>query len=188
MKKEPLQPDQSAFVRVADHIPGIAVELRYASDGNFTGKRIYDFTDAWLRCGTVIKLKRAQEILNAQGYALKIWDAFRPVAAQFVLWKVCPDAAYVADPLHGYSDHSRGNTVDVTVIGRDGAELPMPTLFDSFSKMADRDYRDVPDKERVVNAWLLQETMLEAGFRPYAEEWWHFSDTDVYDVEKVFQP
>lgn len=181
-------PEPSAFVRVADYIPDIAVELRYASDGNFTGKRIYDFSDAWLRYGTVVKLSRAQEILRAQGYGLKVWDAFRPVAAQFVLWEVCPDAACVADPLHGYSDHSRGNTVDLTVIDRDGTELPMPTQFDSFSKMADRDYRDVPDKERVVNAWLLQETMLEAGFRPYAEEWWHFSDTDVYEVERVFEP
>ena len=58
----------------------------------------------------------------------------------------------------------------------------MPTEFDSFSPLADRDYRDVMDKESVVNAWMLQETMIEAGFTPYRDEWWHFSDTDSYDV------
>lgn len=62
----------------------------------------------------------------------------------------------------------------------------MPTEFDSFSQMADRDYRDVADKETVVNSWLLQETMLEAGFIPYEDEWWHFSDSEEYAPEMNF--
>ena len=176
------------FVRVKDYIFDVEVALRYATEGNFTGKVIYDFTDAWLRYGTVQKLAKAQEILKAQGYRLKIWDAYRPVYAQFVLWNVYPDATFVADPTTGYSDHSRGNTVDVTVIDSSGREIIMPTEFDSFSPLADRDYRDVMDKESVVNAWMLQETMIEAGFVPYRDEWWHFSDTEQYDVEKEFIP
>lgn len=176
------------FVRVRDYISDIMVDLRYAGSMNFTGKKIYNFTDAWLRYGTVKKLKKAQQILKQQGYGLKIWDAFRPIAAQFVLWEVCPNSTYVADPVHGFSDHSRGNTVDVTVVDHDGNEMVMPTVFDSFSKQADRDYRDVPDKEAVVNAWLLQETMIEAGFIPYDDEWWHFSDRDSYEPERAFTP
>ncbi len=76
----------------------------------------------------------------------------------------------------------------MTVIDRDGREIIMTTEFDSFSPLADRDYRDVADKESVVNAWLLQETMIEAGFVPYEDEWWHFSDVEAYDVEKEFMP
>lgn len=162
--------------------------LRYATRENFTGKVIYDFTDAWLRYGTVLKLLKAQEILKAQGFGLKIRDAYRPVYAQFVLWQAYPDPTFVADPTKGYSSHSRGNTVDVAVVGKDGPEIIMPTEFDSFSSQADRDYRDVADKESVVNAWLLQETMIEAGFVPYADEWRHFSDAEEYDVEKEFIP
>lgn len=58
---------KDTFVLVRDYIPDIAVELRYAAEKNFTGKRIYSFTDTWLRYGTVEKLKKAQEILVAQG-------------------------------------------------------------------------------------------------------------------------
>lgn len=176
------------FVKVKEYITDIEVELRYAQNNNFTGKVIYDFTDAWLRYGTVKKLAKAQEILKKQGYSLKIWDAYRPVYAQFVLWEVYPDATFVANPTTGFSDHSRGNTVDVTVIDEKHNEIIMPTEFDSFSPLADRDYRDVMDKESVVNAWMLQETMIEAGFKPYRDEWWHFSDNDYYDVEKEFVP
>lgn len=180
--------DKKEFVKVRDYIPDIEVELRYAGNNNFTGKIIYDFKEAWLRYGTVCKLMKAQDILKFQGYRLKIWDAYRPIYAQFVLWEVYPDSTYVADPTTGYSDHSRGNTVDVTVIDSKGNEVIMPTEFDSFSPLADRDYRDVMDKESVVNAWMLQETMIEAGFIPYHDEWWHFSDSDVYEVEKIFKP
>lgn len=180
--------EKTDFVQVKSYIADIEVELRYATKSNFTGKVIYDFTDAWLRYGTVQKLAAAQEILKKQGYRLKIWDAYRPVYAQFVLWNVYPDATFVADPTTGFSDHSRGNTVDVTVIDEAGREIIMPTEFDSFSPLADRDYRDVMDKESVVNAWMLQETMIEAGFTPYRDEWWHFSDKDVYEVEKAFIP
>lgn len=74
---------------------------------------------------------------------------------------MCPDNTYVADPIHGFFDHSRGNTVDVTLIDKEGKEI-------------------------VVNSCLLQETMLEAGFIPYEDEWWHFSDTEVYEPEKNF--
>ena len=178
--------NKTDFVKIKDYIQDIEVELRYATEHNFTGKVIYDFTDAWLRYGTVEKLAAAQEILKKQGYRLKVWDAYRPVYAQFILWNVYPDATFVADPTTGFSDHSRGNTVDVTVIDKDGREIIMPTEFDSFSPLADRDYRDVMDKESVVNAWMLQETMIEAGFIPYRDEWWHFSDKEVYEVEKEF--
>lgn len=180
-------PAPEDFVRVADWIPDIYTDLRYAADNNFTGQTIYDFSDAYLRYGTVQKLASAQESLETAGYSLLIWDSFRPVSAQFKLWEVCPDPAYVANPEKGHSSHSRGNTVDITLVTLDGEPVEMPTDFDDFTAMADRDYSDVGE-EAAANARLLEDAMTAAGFKPYSAEWWHYSDTTSYPVEETFIP
>ena len=180
-------PPDDKLVRVADYIPDILIDLKYATADNFTGVVIYDFTDAYLRYGTVKKLAGVQEELRELGMGLKIWDAFRPAAAQFQLWEVCPDPAYVANPNTGYSSHSTGNTVDLTLAYSDGAEVQMPTGFDDFSLKADRDYGDC-DEVSAENARLLEELMSRHGFQPYYGEWWHFSDSDPYAVETAFAP
>ena len=181
------EPEDTEFVRVTDYVPGIRVELQYATPDNFTGQVIYNFSDAYLRYGTVKKLSAAQSALAELGCGLKIWDAFRPPAAQFLMWEICPDSTYVANPNKGFSSHSRGNTVDLTLVTSDGAEVVMPTGFDDFSKKADRDYSDV-EPEAAEHAMLLENVMTDAGFQPYAGEWWHFSDTDFYEVEESFLP
>ena len=67
-------------------------------------------------------IKTVYEALKEKGYRLKIWDAFRTVEAQFVLWEVYPVDEFVADPNKGGSSHNCGNTVDVTVIDENGNE------------------------------------------------------------------
>lgn len=181
-----IEPVDSELVCVTDYIPGILVELRYATPDNFTGQTIYDFSDAWLRYGTVKKLMIVQNTLKESGYCLKIWDAYRPSDAQFRLWDVVPDATWVANPYTGHSSHSNGGTVDLTIVYRDGSLLEMPTDFDDFTPQADRDYSDVSDEAR-DNAMLLEQTMTAAGFDGYAGEWWHFSDTDGYPYEDLEQ-
>ena len=181
------EPAPEAFVRVLDYIPGIYQELMYATDRNFTGQVIYDFSDAYLRYGTVKKLAAVSKDLAELGLSLKIWDGFRPVSAQFRLWEVCPDPAFVANPQKGHSSHSRGNTVDITLVGADGNELEMPTGFDDFSAKADRDYSDCTETA-AAHAELLEILMEKHGFRGYSAEWWHFSDTDEYPVEETFAP
>ena len=166
---------------VQDYIPTLFVELRYATPKNFTGQVIYDFTQARLRYGTVKKLARVQDALLQDGYSLKIWDAFRPVSAQFRLWEVCPNSAYVANPNSGYSSHSRGNTIDLTLVKSDGTEIPMPSDFDTFSALADRDYSDVSQTAR-EHVMRLESAMQAEGFVGYSAEWWHYSDGTVYDV------
>lgn len=183
----PVPPLPADLVVVVDYIPGIYTELRYASDNNFTHQVIYSFSDAYLRYGTVQKLASAQESLETAGYSLLIWDSFRPVSAQFKLWEVCPDPAYVANPEKGHSSHSRGNTVDITLVTLDGEPVEMPTDFDDFTAMADRDYSDVGE-EAAANARLLEDAMTAAGFKPYSAEWWHYSDTTSYPVEETFIP
>lgn len=179
----PPQPDQ--FVRVRDYIPDLVVELRYATAENFTGQVIYTFSDAYLRYGTVCKLMQVQAELETLGLGLKLWDGFRPPSAQHKLWQICPDPTYVSDPNKGYSNHSRGDTVDITLVTQSGEELEMPTGFDDFSSMADRNYSDCTDAA-AKNARLLEQLMEKYGFSGYFGEWWHYADTDDYPVEFEF--
>ncbi|MDO5399782.1 MAG: M15 family metallopeptidase [Eubacteriales bacterium] len=177
----------SNFVRVSDFIPNITVDLRYATGDNFTGEVIYSFQDAYLRYGTVKKLMEVSRVLSQQGLYLKIWDAFRPYSAQWKLWEVCPDSTYVSNPETGSSSHCRGRSVDVTLVDSQGQELEMPSQYDDFSALADRDYSDC-SAEAAQNAMLLQEAMERFGFTGYQKEWWHFSDTDEYPVDESFDP
>ena len=183
----PSEPADDDFVLVKAYIPDIFVDLRYATPNNFTNQKIYDFTDAYLRYGTVKKLILVQQELMDSGLSLKIWDSFRPPSAQFKLWDICPDPTYVSNPNKGFSSHSRGNTVDVTLVYTDGTELTLPTEFDDFSKLADRDYSDC-GKVAAENAMLLENVMKKYGFKPYSGEWWHFSDTKSYPVDESFDP
>ena len=185
---ETREPAEDELVRVLDYIPEIRQALAYATVNNFTGQRIYDFSDAYLRYGTVKKLARVCQELAGQGIGLKIWDGFRPVAAQAKLWEICPDPAFVSNPVTGRRAHCRGNTVDVTLVNLEtGEELPVPTGFDNFTAYADRDYSDC-SAEAARNAALLEQTMEKYGFEPYFAEWWHFTDTDEYPVDEYFNP
>lgn len=174
-------PSDDDLVLVKDYIPDIYTDLKYATADNFTGTVIYDSKDAYLRYGTVKKLAEVQNELRQLGYSLKIWDAYRPTSAQFKLWEVCPDPTYVSNPNNGFSKHSRGNTVDVTLVLADESEVRMPSGFDDFSTLADRDYGDV-SAEAAYNAQLLEKLMVAHGFVGYSAEWWHYSDTISYSV------
>lgn len=184
----PVELSDDAFVRVAAYIPDLRVELPYATEDNFTGIQVYDFTDGYLRYGTVKKLQVAAGNLAQRGYGLLIWDAYRPVYAQERLWEICPDPTYVSKPGTGSQSHCRGIAVDVTLYALASGELlEMPTGFDDFSALADRDYGDCT-AEAAQNAALLEDAMTAAGFKPYSAEWWHYSDTDSYEVEYEFDP
>ena len=176
------EPEDDEYVIVKKYIPDIYVELMYATENNFTGVRIYDFTDAYLRYGTVKKLANVQKELKEQGYSLKIWDAYRPFEAQQKLWKVYPDPNYVANPANGMKNHNLGGTVDITMVAADGSIIPMPTEFDDFSLKADRNYSDIEDEEAVNNVLILQNVMENNGFTGYQGEWWDYSDTVEYEA------
>ncbi len=176
------EPEDDEYVLVNKYIPDIYVELMYATDNNFTGVRIYDFTDAYLRYGTVKKLANVQKELKEQGYSLKIWDAYRPFEAQQKLWEVYPDPNYVANPANGMKKHNLGGTVDITMVAADGTVISMPTEFDDFSLKADRNYSDIDNEEAVKNVMILQNAMENNGFTGYQGEWWDYSDTVVYEA------
>ncbi|MEW6182266.1 MAG: M15 family metallopeptidase [Bacillota bacterium] len=171
------------FVIIQEYIPSVRVELIYFTENNFTGKRLYDSPVAYLRRGTADNLKNAADEVAARGYRLKVWDAYRPPRIQFKMWEFVPDARFVADPHGGYSYHSRGCAVDLTLIDQDGKELDMPTGFDDFTPKADRDYSDVSAVQG-ANAGYLEKVMVRNGFTSIRTEWWHFVDREkeIYGV------
>ena len=176
------------FVRVLDLVPNARQLLYYGTEENFTGQVIYDFSDAYLRYGTACKLAEAARELEELGLGLLIWDAYRPVSAQARLFEAYPDPKYVSKPGVGNQNHCRGRAVDLTLYDlQTGEALVMPTGFDDFSDLADRDYSDA-DEEAAANAALLEQVLERHGFRGYRGEWWHFNDTDDYPIEEVFEP
>lgn len=160
------------LVDIQTLIPQIQIELKYATADNFTGQVVYHFCQCLLLRETVLHLRDVQAELETMGLGLKIWDGFRPISAQWKFWALVPDPRYVADPREG-GRHTRGTTVDVTLVTKAGVELPMPSGFDDFSEKAHRDFMGAPPGE-LANRELLRTVMEKHGFVGVPEEWWHF--------------
>jgi len=165
------------LVDVQKVVPGIVLDIRYATTNNFTGQKLYPFAGCYLRRAAAEKLAAAQSELKPLGYGLKIYDGYRPLSVQRKMWEVFPQPGYVADPKKG-SRHNRGAAVDVTLIRlSDGTELPMPTPYDDFTERAHRNYSDLP-AEVIQNRQLLECVLTKYGFVGLPTEWWHFDDRD----------
>lgn len=173
--------EDGRLVKIIDYIPDAVIDLRYATTNNFTGVVLYDDSDAYLCYGAVKKLIEVQKELKEKGFRILIWDAYRPPEAQKKLWEVYPDPNFVADPRNGLTSHSRGGTVDISIVYEDGSPVELPSEFDEFSATADRDYSDVSEKAR-ENALMFQEIMYRNGFKGYSGEWWDYTDIDSYTV------
>jgi len=180
------------LVDVQTTVPGIVLDIRYATTNNFTGQKLYPFSRCFLRRAAAEKLRAAQAELATMGYGLKIYDGYRPLSVQRKMWEVYPNPGYVADPKKG-SRHNRGAAVDVTLIRLvDGADLPMPTPYDDFTVKAHRGCRDLPE-DVVRNRQLLEQVLTKHGFVGLPTEWWHFDDQDwqkypILDVDIPDRP
>jgi zinc D-Ala-D-Ala dipeptidase len=161
------------LVPAQDVVRGLVVDLRYATKHNFLGRAVYP-KDA--RClllpDTAERLAQAARLLSAQGYRLKVYDCYRPLAVQWQMWKLFPKPGYVADPRKG-SNHNRGAAVDLTLVTSDGDAVEMPTPFDTFSRAAHQGYGGGSARSR-ANRERLRGAMEAAGFKPNRMEWWHF--------------
>lgn len=184
------------FVYLNEIIPEAQLEMRYHGKDNFLGKKVdgYNQARAILTEEAAQALKKVADELHKFGFSIKIFDAYRPQQAvnHFVKWaknledttmkyKYYPDVAkkdlfdegYIADR----SSHSRGSTVDLTIMVDKNNELDMGSGFDYFSKKSWPTSRQVTPQQR-ANRLLLQQTMTKYGFVPYSREWWHFTFED----------
>jgi len=161
----------AGLVNVAKVAPTVVVDMRYATPNNFAKTPFYPAAACFLDEKAAGALKRVEADLAPSGLRLKVFDCYRPLSVQRKLWKLVPDPRYVADPSKG-SRHNRGMAVDLTLVGRDGRELTMPTGFDDFT---DRAHRDSPaSPEAAKNRALLEKAMSKRGFVGLSTEWWHF--------------
>ena len=167
----------------SEKVPGLVLEIRYATEQNITGKKIYVDKRAWLREETIRKLAQVARELEEKGYRLVLWDGWRPASAQKALWAAKPDGRFLTPP-NRVSRHTRGTSVDVSLADRNGKILEMPSDHDEFTDRADEDFSDVP-KEVAQRARLLRKAMFRAGFSGVPDEWWHYDLRDWASYEPI---
>lgn len=161
------------LVDLEKEIPGIVLDIRYATSNNFTHQTIYPSSKAFLHKPVYDALLKVLQTLKGKGIGLKIYDAYRPYAVTIKFFEVYPDTTFVASPKTG-SRHNRGCAVDLTLIDlKSGKELEMPTAFDDFTEKAMQNYMNLPQKA-LQNRQLLLDVMSKNGFLPYESEWWHY--------------
>ncbi|MBX2941545.1 MAG: M15 family metallopeptidase [Cyclobacteriaceae bacterium] len=167
-------------------IPGLLLDIRYATTNNFTGEVIYNLAKAYARKPVAEAIAKVQSDLKKKGLELKIHDGYRPYSATVKFYEVYSDTTFVASPYQG-SRHNRGCAIDLTVIdSKTKTELNMPTPYDSFQEEAFPTY-PLKDKEAARNRAMLIAAMEKRGFKVYDSEWWHFDFVgwEKFDVMNI---
>ncbi len=153
---------------------GFVLDVRYATENNFTHKQIYPCGRCFLRPVLARKIKKLQHnIQKRYGYSLKLFDCYRPRPAQQLLWDIVPDARYVTPP-HKGSMHNKGLALDVTLVDSLGHPLDMGTTYDYFGVEAYPGNKNLPE-DVVKNRMILLKLMEAHGLSGIRTEWWHFS-------------
>ena len=208
------------FVNVSDVIPTIVLDMRYYGEHNFIGRRIegYNAPVAYLTREAAEALSRVQAELLPLGLSLKIYDAYRPQRAvnDFIRWAenledmavkaefypdVAKDQLFEEGYISARSGHSRGSTVDLTIVPVPAPEEPawtienqqsctreaneryadssldMGTGYDCFDTLSWTEDARIGASQR-AHRLLLKTLMEKHGFRNYPREWWHFTLAD----------
>jgi zinc D-Ala-D-Ala dipeptidase len=172
--KESVKADpRKELIDLEKFVPGLVMDIRYATTNNFTNEKIYNMARAYARKPVAEALKKIQEELKPQGLGIKMFDAYRPYKATVRFYEVYRDTTYVASPYRG-SRHNRGCALDLTLIDlKTGEELKMPTGYDSFKKEA---WPSTPVSDPLIrkNRQTLIDIMEKHGFRVNGSEWWHY--------------
>ena len=165
---------QNQLVELEKFIPGIVLDIKYATTDNFTKERIYNLAKAYARKPVAEALKKAGQEFNKLGYGVKIFDGYRPYSATVKFYEVMKgDTTYVANPYKG-SRHNRGCALDMTLFDlKTKKDLKMPTEYDAMQKEA---FPTAPVSDVVArkNRETLISVMEHNGFKVYSTEWWHF--------------
>ncbi|MBQ4579849.1 MAG: M15 family metallopeptidase [Clostridia bacterium] len=186
--------DASGFVSVSEYIPDVLLDVRYYSTYNFVGTRVdgYEQPVVLLTKEAAAALRLVSDDLREKGLRLVIYDGYRPQRAvdHFARWAediadtrmkavFYPDVDKADLFEKGFiarrSGHSRGSTVDLTLLNEQtGTLLDMGGPFDFFGELSLPDYAGVTPAQH-ANRMLLQSAMVKRGFKPLSTEWWHFT-------------
>lgn len=174
LQQEMKEDSNKQMVNLLKLIPGLVLDLKYATANNFMHQKLYPpVHTTFLRKPAADSLKKVVEELKRQQLGIKIFDAYRPYSITEKMWEKVKDDRYAADPSKG-SGHNRGTAVDLTLIDLNTKkELPMGTGFDNFSDTAHIDFMDLP-KDVLNNRNMLRKIMEKYGFIQLTTEWWHY--------------
>ncbi|NBX67816.1 MAG: D-alanyl-D-alanine dipeptidase [Proteobacteria bacterium] len=177
--------NESALIDAKKYDFSLVLDIRYATENNFTHKKVYPEARCVLRKAVAEALSRVQAYVKLHGYRLKVYDCYRPLSVQKKFWELVPDEKYVADPNKG-SKHNRGAAVDVTLIDASGQEVEMPSGYDDFTEKAHRNYQKA-SKKALSHRRILESAMEREGFQGLDSEWWHFDfkGWEQYSIEDV---
>jgi D-alanyl-D-alanine dipeptidase len=173
------RPPPDGWVDLAEHVPGIVLDIRYHTADNFTGAPLpgYGVPGAWMLQGAADALKAVQHDLQAKGLGLIVYDAYRPLRGTkgMVAWAERTDQVHLLD--NGYvarrSQHNKGTTIDLSVIdAATGEPLDMGTPWDTLSEAS---HTTKATGEALNNRLLLREVMHAHGYKNYWKEWWHYT-------------
>ncbi|OED41939.1 D-alanyl-D-alanine dipeptidase [Endozoicomonas sp. (ex Bugula neritina AB1)] len=156
----------------------LKLSLAYATPNNFTGTPVYTNPVCYLHCEATLRLERAIELLKPLKLRLKVWDAYRPLAAQQLLFNHMSDPNYVSHPKTGSRPHCRGVAIDLTLIDQYENELEMGTAFDDFRLLAHHGNDQVSEQAQ-KNRLMLAGIMSISGFESIPSEWWHYQLPNV---------
>ncbi len=190
--------DKSKFVVLTDVIPSIITEIRFYSMYNFVGDRINGYMEpcALLTKKAAAALSLVARDVDYEGYILKVYDGYRPQMAvdHFVRWAGDPASHRMKDYFYPdmdktdiiskgfvtrHSSHSRGSSVDVTLIDKKtGKELDMGSNYDFLDEISGTSGEaELTDNQR-NNRTILKEAMAKRGFKSVSAAWWHFTLAD----------
>lgn len=187
-------PKGKGFVYLDEIVPDAEYDIRYYTGDNFVGERIdgYNAPLAIMTLRAARALKKANDDLETQGYRLKIIDAYRPQKAvdHFIAWSKEPKDTSMKERFYpdvdkknlfklGYlaskSGHSRGSTVDLTMVyKKTGEEVDMGSRVDFLGAISAHG-STLLTKEQRKHRYILKTAMVNQGFKPYSKEWWHYT-------------
>lgn len=185
------------FLYLSDVDPSIAQDVKYAKSDNFIGRPVQGYNRGViiLTREATLALKVIQQELKPMGFGLKVFDGYRPQMAVEHFWDWAndptdletkddyyPDISNKVDLFNGYiarrSAHSRGSTVDLTIIDlTSGKELDMGEKFDFMGERSHTEFQGISEPAK-NNRKLLKAVMENHGFENYWREWWHYSLKD----------
>ncbi|MEO9144914.1 MAG: M15 family metallopeptidase [Ginsengibacter sp.] len=174
LQKEVVLDSNKQMVDLRKLIPGLNLDLKYATFDNFMHEKLYPPTHTtFLRQPAAIALKNVVEELEKQNLTVKIFDAYRPYSITEKMWEQVKDDRYAANPSKG-SGHNRGTAVDLTLLDpKTKKELSMGTGFDNFTDSAHIDFTHL-SPEVLHNRNILRAVMEKYGFIQLTTEWWHY--------------
>ena len=162
-------------------IPDVEYDILFATERNITGHAMYPAIPM-LERKTAHMLRQANAAFNKDGFAVKLYDTYRPKSAQFELYDIVQDSRFIANPYENNSFHQVGRAVDMSLIElKTGKELEMPTPMHTFNVSASRFNSDTWTETARKNVDYMTNIMIQCGFRTISTEWWHFENGEEGD-------